>query len=93
MAVQTGSAALTTSASIPFRDTNGVSALYVRGSDGTCRVNIPGLHVEGEFFILPSDEIVIFRLLHNGIRKMIAKSSSGTPTLTFGALEKKCSEQ
>jgi len=54
------------------------------GSANPALVNVPGLHVSGEFAGIPAGESVIFKLGTLGIARVNAKGSGGAATIDAG---------
>jgi len=95
MSASAGTEALTTTEIVLFNgptDGGNCTTFYVinfeSGGAGNALIHVPGLHKSGEFFPVPPGLSVPFRLNHNGIAKVIAKSSTGTVNIGYGVTAK-----
>ena len=83
-----GTVTLSTAEQTFYEDSAGATSVYVKALAANAQVRVPGLHAVGEWFPLPSEEPLVFTLQENGIRKILGKSSTGTPSIEFGAVAK-----
>lgn len=68
------------------------TAFYIfsaAASVDVCEINVPGLHLPGEYFGLVPGKDIIFRLAHLGIASVFARSAAaGGCVISYGVVSK-----
>ena len=86
-----GSATLDAAGQDLYKDSDGCTEFLVKclaASANRVLVNVPGLHIAAEFFILEKGAEVTFRLNDLGIRQVFAKGEGGAASVTYGIVSK-----
>lgn len=74
--------------SIFFEDAEGATEVQVICDVGTANINVPELHVDGEYLPIEAGFSRTFRLNHMGIKKIIGQGDGAAATIRYAALSK-----
>lgn len=89
MAATAGSVSVSsTTGVLIWEDQRGATGVSFHSTGSGISIHVPGLHADGDWMPMHSNEHHTFRMQHSGLKQIYAKVASGSHTLEFGTVEK-----